>query len=457
MGITNSDKRVSRSTMGCDETLTVTLALTAVPNITEQPTDIVLVLDRSGSMAGSPMTSMKAGARAFIDIIANSTGGAAGTIGSGSRMAVVSFANTAAAETAMITSTAQLKAAVNGLTAGGNTNHADAFAKATALFDPHSTSDRVIVLFTDGETTVGPDPSPVAAAARAAGTVIYAIGLLGSDGVDEAALKDWASDPDADHVAVTPDAAELEELFARLAEDISCPGATNIRILDRVGADFAIAGITPPAIGTATALDSRTLCWNIDRLGVGGTENAELTFTVRHTGQSSGTKRVNESIAYTDAEGSTVTFPDPTVTVDCGVVVQPQCPQPIDVTVGGCQDTVHVDVGEVYQSEQGSILQVDVTVKNVCPGRRTALAVILSEEDAAGLERPRGMKVLTLPAHNFASCRDVQVRCISFVLPEEDETDGCRRRCASARRLKVRCIAHPADSGFTCCGELTES
>ena len=42
-----------------------------------------------------------------------------GTIGSGSRMAVVSFANTAAAETAMITSTAQLKAAVNGLTAGG--------------------------------------------------------------------------------------------------------------------------------------------------------------------------------------------------------------------------------------------------------------------------------------------------------------------------------------------------
>ena len=46
----------------------MTLALTAAPDIISNPTDIVLVLDRSGSMAGAPLASMKAGAKTFIDI-----------------------------------------------------------------------------------------------------------------------------------------------------------------------------------------------------------------------------------------------------------------------------------------------------------------------------------------------------------------------------------------------------
>ena len=54
------------------------------------------------------------------------------------------------------------------------------------------------------------------------------IGLLGADGVDVNVLNDWATDPSATRVAVTPAAAELEELFAELAANISKTGATNI-------------------------------------------------------------------------------------------------------------------------------------------------------------------------------------------------------------------------------------
>lgn len=54
----------------------------------------------------------------------------------------------------------------------------------------------------------------MAAAARAAGIIIYCIGLVGQDGIDVNVLNDWATDPDASHVAVTPDDAELEDLFA---------------------------------------------------------------------------------------------------------------------------------------------------------------------------------------------------------------------------------------------------
>ena len=110
---------------------------------------------------------------------------------------------------------------MDALTAGGSTNHADAFTKAIEMFDPASTNAKVIVMFTDGKTTAGPPPSPVAADARAQGIIIYCIGLIGSDGIDVNVLNDWATDPDASHVAVTPDDADLEQIFADLAANIS--------------------------------------------------------------------------------------------------------------------------------------------------------------------------------------------------------------------------------------------
>ena len=61
MGITNSNKQTDAHQIGCDGTLKVTLALSAAPDIVSNPTDIVLVLDRSGSMAGSPLANMKGG------------------------------------------------------------------------------------------------------------------------------------------------------------------------------------------------------------------------------------------------------------------------------------------------------------------------------------------------------------------------------------------------------------
>lgn len=99
MGIISSNKQVDVSQISCDGTARVSLAITAAPDILQNPADIVLVLDRSGSMQGTPLASMKAGANAFIDIIAEATEGAGGNIGSGSRIAIVSFSDTATANT----------------------------------------------------------------------------------------------------------------------------------------------------------------------------------------------------------------------------------------------------------------------------------------------------------------------------------------------------------------------
>lgn len=105
-------------------------------------------------------------------------------------------------------------------------------------------------LFTDGKTTIGPPPAPVAAALRDSGVVIYCIGLTGSDGIDVATLHEWATDPDSEHVAVTPDPAELEELFADIAQSISKPGATGIVVDEVVHSVSRLPASSPPRRGT---------------------------------------------------------------------------------------------------------------------------------------------------------------------------------------------------------------
>ena len=454
MGVTNSNKTASLTQINCDGTFDVTLALTATPDITTNPTDIVLVLDRSGSMEGSALANLKLGAKKFIQIIDQATDGSGdGQIGSGSRIGIVSFAGTASQDTALITSVAALDAAVDNLSAGGLTNHADAFSVATSLLGTPSSNAKVMVMFTDGNTTAGGPPAPVAAAAKAQGIIIYCIGLVGTGGVDVNALNEWASDPDASHVAVTPDEADLEQLFADLAANITKPGATDIVIQEVVNADFVISSVLAPSKGTVTTLSANALRWNIPALGVSASENATLEFIIRHTAQTGGTKPVNASITYADAEGNTVDFPAPTVTVDCGVVVQPEsCPTPVDFSVGGCCDAIQIGAGDVSLGGLGRIIQLDVTIKHVCPGKRVALAAILTEVDSQGTEHQRGMKTMTIPAHHGPACRDVLVNCIHFVVPEDLDVSGCAKQSiCNRRKFQVRWIAHYIDTDYCCC------
>ena len=429
MGVTSTSKQINLERIDCDGTLQVTLALSASPDIVSNPTDIVLTLDRSDSHGGAP-----------------------DAIGSGSRIGIVSFNQAATADTQLVTSVAARKDAADALDASGSTNHAAAFSAAMQLFDPQSANAKVIVLFTDGKTTAGPPPAPVAAAARAEGIILYCIGLIGSDGIDVSVLNDWATDPDASHVAVTPDAADLEDLFRDLAANISKTGATDIVIDEVVSADFQITSMSPPTKGTAEMQSSTALQWKIPELGVTANEGASLQFAIRHTAHTSGTKLVNESLTYSDNEGNVVAFPTPSVEVDCGTVVQEPCPVPVDFSIEGCDDFAVFDAGDVRLESLGRILELNFTVKHVCPGKRVALGVLLSEVGENGTEYPRGMKALTLPAHNAPSCRNIRVKCVRFVLPEDlsavEEELGCMCR---ERSFRVRTIAHPVDYGFRCC------
>ena len=102
----------------------------------------------------------------------------------------------------------------------------------------------------------------------------------------------------------------------------------------------------------------------------------------------------------------------------------------------------------------GRILQLDVTLRNVCPGKRVALAVILTEVDPEDNEYTRGTKTMVIPAHAAPGCRDVTVRCIKFVLPEALDVSGNPDTLCGQRFFRARFIAEEPQLGAVSEGTL---
>ncbi len=232
-----------------------------------------------------------------------------------------------------------------------------------------------------------------------------------------------------------------------------CPGASHILIRYAIAPGFHITSPLCPTKGHAALVGSDLAEWEIPVLGAQEEEGAALTFMAVYEGSGTGLVEVAESISYSDREGNKVVFPSPLVRVDCGTIeIAEACPEPLEIEVDGCTDTLEFDAGDLQPDSLGRILQLDVTLRGICPGKRVALAVILNEVDEFDTEFQRGLKTMTIPAHTRETCQDIIVRCIKFVLPQDlDVSSGCSCIC-SRRRLRARLIAHYVDHDYICFG-----
>ena len=310
-GTVDGDKTLSDTDIACDGSTTVTLTLIGETGIAGEPEDIMLVLDRSGSMSGTPLADLKVAAKKFVDIIDEGTDGQLdGVISHGTRIGVVSFAGSASVDKSLTTNANAVKAAIDALSDGGQTNHEEAFQKAQAqLAGSEPGNSKEMIMFTDGKRTAGGDPNDDAAAARAAGTVIFAIGL-GSN-VNVVNLNTWATDPDSEHVFIAANSGDLKDIFEAIGAAITVPAATNIEIVDTVDSHFTISGESVDK-GNIAKLGN-VLTWTIDELG---TETVTLTYTATHDNtQPGGVETVNDEVTYSDDENHDVIFPNPEVNV----------------------------------------------------------------------------------------------------------------------------------------------
>ncbi|SDP11088.1 VWA domain-containing protein [Lentzea jiangxiensis] len=311
-GTVTGDKSLGVTDIQCGGSVPVTVTLNAETGIAGNPADIELVLDRSGSMQGQPIVDLKAAAKSFVDIIDQATDGSLnGVIANGSRVGVTSFATSASVDVGLTGDAAAVKSAIDSLVAVGQTNHSDAISTGQAqLAGSVPGNAKKMIIITDGQTTEGVDASPAAAAARAAGTEIFGIGLRVTD--FQAEIKDWTTDPDDGvHYFFAPDSAQLQQIFANIGAAIVVPAATNVKVVDTVGAAFSVSGAAASK-GTVSQ-NGNNLTWTIGELR---TESATLTFTATHLpAAGGGALAVNPGVVYSDTEGHTVTFPNPTVKV----------------------------------------------------------------------------------------------------------------------------------------------
>ncbi|MFN8472983.1 MAG: VWA domain-containing protein [Anaerolineae bacterium] len=311
------DKTASPSVVQPGGDVAVTLSLAGLGSTcgdSHPPADVMLVIDRSGSMSGQKITDAEAAAKGFIDRMDLSTG----------QVGLASFSDTASLDQVLTQAAGPVRAAIDALVADGATNIADAISLAQGeLAGPRHrpANQRALILMSDGQPTAGGDPRAAAAAAKAAGTRIFTIGL-GSD-VDPNLMRDLASSPSDYYFA--PDSSQLDAIYQQIAGAIGGAAATNIVVIDRLSPNVTLVpnsffGLPAPDI----SLDGRTLTWRIPRLGL---ETLRWGYHVTMT-QTPGMWPTNSSATatYTNSNGqsSALTFPIPMVTVLPGQTGHPQ-------------------------------------------------------------------------------------------------------------------------------------
>lgn len=183
--------------------------------------DVILVLDKSGSISAAEMATLKTAAKAFVDALAPSADGV--------HVGMVSFSNTAALNSHLTDDGAAVKTAIDALVSGGTTNLAAGISTAdTELDNPGDGHDRgdiespdFIVIITDGVPNTGGTGETQATAAKADGIEIFAVGV----GITESGktlLKDKIVSPPANSHYF--DAIDFDDLEAILEDIATCEG-----------------------------------------------------------------------------------------------------------------------------------------------------------------------------------------------------------------------------------------
>ncbi|MCO6453133.1 MAG: VWA domain-containing protein [Caldilineales bacterium] len=301
------DKQAFPSVVRIDEQVGVTLKLEGeCDSEVGAAIDVALVIDRSNSMCGSKLGQAQAAGEVFLQSMAFPP----------DQASVISFASTALLHSGLTGNRTTATNALYNITCGGFSRIDAGLIKA---FEEMSNSRRVaghtpaVILLTDGkpEGVYADDVRAAAKKLRDANIQVYAIGL-GND-VNAPLLREIASQPDFYYQSPSPD--QLAQIYTRLAGQLRNVPAANIDITDIIGANFELV---PNSFSGAASpqVYGNSLLWHFPGLDSGQTE---VNFRIKP--KACGTFPANQSasVSFDDNRGNrrTLTFPVPTVTVQC--------------------------------------------------------------------------------------------------------------------------------------------
>lgn len=181
------------------------LSVAALPS---DDLEVVLVLDVSGSMAGSPLAAAQEAALSFVDAMPP-----------GVRISLVTFANEASVASEFTTDADAVNDAIVGLSASGETALYDGLLVAAEQFDPSTQARRSVVLLSDGGDTVSENTLEFALVGLLGSSVsFYAIELQTPEN-DPVALSRLTAATDGTVVAAT-DPEALGGIFEEVASQL---------------------------------------------------------------------------------------------------------------------------------------------------------------------------------------------------------------------------------------------
>lgn len=289
-----------------------------------KPNDVILIIDRSGSMLPSnnngedKMANAKAAAKGFIDLVDFSK----------HRIGIVDFASDVKFKD-LSNNPDELKSYIDGIRASGGTNTTSAIAKSRELLSNHRPDAQpVILLLTDGEAT---EPAPVENArlkaleqanlAKSEEIVFYTIALLKvNENPDSSApnqlMKEMATTAHHHHFVLG--SVGLAEIYEAIVDEIGVASAYDVTVTDSVGPEFEIVPDSYSHNIPQPVVNGNTITFKFNELKE---QTLTLTYKIRHktggkTGNiSTGAEDIN--VTYKDYAGAPHQFsvPHPSIKV----------------------------------------------------------------------------------------------------------------------------------------------
>jgi uncharacterized protein YegL len=292
-------------------TSTVTLTLDGESSTQSTPTDLVLVLDESGSVSDTEFDQLSSFADSVVEAVADD-----GLFANGGRVGVVGFSHIAENVSPLSDDETAVRSAIAGNPQMRNSTciscGLDQAGTLLGADDPQR--NQVVIVITDGNANPG-DPTGTAATALQGKATVFAVGV--GDGVSQATLETIASGAGAANTYSVGGFDDLAALLQELVAAVSVPGATHPSVTVALAPPWELvpgsvtANLAGSSVGGVTP-DGFT--WSRADLG---DENLVVTYQVRHVGAPCGPLGVNSSVAYHDDENASVVFPPVVVTVVC--------------------------------------------------------------------------------------------------------------------------------------------
>lgn len=243
---------------------------------TSDERDIVLVLDNSGSMSGTPIEETRKASENFVKTVLQQD----------ASIGVVAFESEANMLSNFSMDEAQLMSALGNLYASGGTNTLAGLAMAGEMLEQSNAKNKIIVLMSDGRpSNTQSELSECAKELRQKGVIIYALGFFDKvadeDKSSAQSIMETIAD-DGRHYEVE-DVNNLVFFFGDIADQIS-------------GQQYIFIKIACP-VEVTVEYDGEVLCSEVDNLST-RTSFGSLTFEERTDGERVKVLRLKQGTEY---------------------------------------------------------------------------------------------------------------------------------------------------------------